>query len=479
MRVVTIDGPAGAGKSTVSRRLADRLGWRLLDTGAMYRALTVAALRAGLDLESDEALGALAARVSVTLPRGRVLLDGEDVTAEVRGAEVSRASRYIADSPSVRRRLVELQREFAGENDVIAEGRDQGTVVFPDALRKFYLTASLEERARRRHAEHVARGESLTEKTVLDDLRLRDDLDAARAIAPMKPAPDATVIDTTGLSLDEVVARIERDVLERLGATAEGVRGSLVTQDQATTTAEGATAAEHSTGQPAHDRPWLARVWYESVRLCAGVLFVATGGLRVTGKHLMPPSGGALLVSNHMSYLDVFVLGLSQPRPLNYVARSTLFVPVLASLIRSVGGFPIQREGVGASGFREILRRVRAGGIVLLFPEGTRSPDGRLGEIRSGIALLASKARVPVVPAALAGTFEAWPRGRSLPWPHPIRVVYGPPILPADLAGLPSQAITALITDRIVACRRAAFLALARDLELEPPGICPPRSRRR
>ncbi len=216
-RVVTIDGPAGAGKSTVARRLAGRLGWRLLDTGAMYRAVTLAALRAGADLESEEALGALAAAVSVRLTPGHVLLNGEDITAVVRSVEVTRASRFLADSPGVRRRLVDWQREFAGGNDVVAEGRDQGTVVFPDALRKFFLTASLEERARRRHAEFLARGETVTLETLLHDLRERDDRDATRVIAPMKPAPDAHVFDTTGMSLDEVVGHIERAVLDRLG----------------------------------------------------------------------------------------------------------------------------------------------------------------------------------------------------------------------------------------------------------------------
>jgi CMP/dCMP kinase len=217
-RVVTIDGPAGAGKSTVARRVADRLGWRLLDTGAMYRAVTLAAIRRGVDLGSVEALGRLADRLDVRMPPGLVLLDGEDVTEAIRGVEVTRATRHSADSPSVRRRLVEWQRAFASaEGDVVTEGRDQGTIAFPDAYRKFYLTASDEERARRRLAELLARGVETGLDEVMKDMLERDAQDAARAIAPMRPADDARTIDSSGLELDEVVALIEEDVLRPVG----------------------------------------------------------------------------------------------------------------------------------------------------------------------------------------------------------------------------------------------------------------------
>ena len=207
-RVVTIDGPAGAGKSSVARRLADRLGWQFLDTGAMYRVVTLAALRSGADLASDHVLDVLSAGLEMSWFEGRVLLGSEDVTAAIRGAEVTGASRFVADSPSVRRRLVQWQRAFAAQADTVSEGRDQGTIVFPEALRKFFLTAAAEERARRRLADLQASGRSLSLESVLEDLRVRDARDVARSIAPLKPADDAVLIDTSGLTIDQVVEQL-------------------------------------------------------------------------------------------------------------------------------------------------------------------------------------------------------------------------------------------------------------------------------
>ncbi|MEO6811686.1 MAG: lysophospholipid acyltransferase family protein [Isosphaeraceae bacterium] len=215
------------------------------------------------------------------------------------------------------------------------------------------------------------------------------------------------------------------------------------------------------------DRSRLAMIWYRLVQLVSGLILLISGGFRATGREHVPRLGGALLVSNHLSHLDVFVLGLLLPRPLNYVARSSLFVPVLGPFIRSVGGFPIQREGMGAQGLKETLRRIKNGGIVTLFPEGTRSRDGELAELKAGIAVLAARTRVPVVPAAVAGTFEAWPRNRPFPGRHPVRVHYGQPIAPEELAGLDSETVTALIRDRILDCQRIARRALARDMGTE------------
>ena len=213
IQVVTIDGPAGAGKSTVARVLAWRLGWRLLDTGAMYRAVTLAALRRRIDLESENELSHVVGSIDVIVRDQHVFLDGESVTDAIRTGEVTRLTRHIADSPAVRARLVAWQREFAdAEKRVVAEGRDQGTIVFPEAIRKYFLIADDLERARRRQAELAARGDVVSLEETLRRVRERDAGDKARTIAPMIPADDAMIVDSTGLDLDQVVALLENDV---------------------------------------------------------------------------------------------------------------------------------------------------------------------------------------------------------------------------------------------------------------------------
>jgi len=208
--IVAIDGPAGAGKSTVARTLADRLSFRYLDTGAMYRALTWLALAEGISLEDGGALGELARREPVSFEGESVLIHGEDVTEEIRLPRIDRVVSSVARHKEVREVMRERQRELGSYGDAVIEGRDIGTVVCPDADVKVYLVADAAERARRRVADRPEIGE----EALATDLRLRDERDAAQ----MKAAPDAQEIDTTELSVDEVVDRIEALVHARAGA---------------------------------------------------------------------------------------------------------------------------------------------------------------------------------------------------------------------------------------------------------------------
>ena len=216
--------------------------------------------------------------------------------------------------------------------------------------------------------------------------------------------------------------------------------------------------------RPSADRSAGSMIWYRIVQGFFSTMLSAIHGLRVTGQRHIPDTGPILLVSNHLSHFDVLVLGILLARPLNYVARSTLFFWPLGPFIRSLGAFPINREGMGAEGFKEILRRLRSGGIVTLFPEGTRTPDGELGELKAGIARLVLKAKVPIIPAAIVGTFEAWPKTRAFPGVHPLRVHFGTPIPVETIAGLEPDALTLLIRDRILDCQAAARAGLARGL---------------
>ena len=206
--VITIDGPSGSGKGTIAGLLAAKLGWKLLDSGALYRLLAFAAGNHGIDLTNEEALKTLAAHLDVQFVDKRIILEGEEVTDAIRNEQVGAGASMVASLPAVREALLQRQRAFREAPGLVADGRDMGTVVFPDAPLKIFLTASAEERAHRRHKQLKEKGVSVNFDDLLREIMARDARDAQRAVAPLRPADDAVLIDTSGICIDDVVAKV-------------------------------------------------------------------------------------------------------------------------------------------------------------------------------------------------------------------------------------------------------------------------------
>jgi cytidylate kinase len=217
--VITVDGPSGSGKGTVSQRLAAALGFHFLDSGALYRLLALAALRRGLDLQDQSALADLARGLDVAFPTGGdLLLDGESVGEALRTEECGNAASQVAALSAVRAALLDRQRAFRRAPGLVADGRDMGTVVFPDALAKIFLTASAEERARRRYNQLKEKGLDPSMEALVATIRERDQRDRNRPVAPLRPAPDALVLDSTALDIEAVVSRVQEFAQARISS---------------------------------------------------------------------------------------------------------------------------------------------------------------------------------------------------------------------------------------------------------------------
>lgn len=218
--VITIDGPGGSGKGTIAGLLARRLGWNLLDSGALYRLLAFAARNHGVDYTNEETLTRLAAHLDVQFVAGadndqHIVLEGEDVTRAIRGEEIGAGASQVAALPAVRDALLERQRAFREAPGLVADGRDMGTVVFADAELKVYLTASSQERAERRHKQLLQKGQPASLASLLDEIVARDERDMNRAVAPLRPADDAILIDSTSMNIEEVLERVHAEALKR------------------------------------------------------------------------------------------------------------------------------------------------------------------------------------------------------------------------------------------------------------------------
>jgi cytidylate kinase len=382
--IITIDGAAGTGKSTVAKGVAKKLGFTFFDTGAMYRSLAWLVLQENIDPADEAKITALLPQFQFEIkptPNGdrHYFVQGHDVTRAIRTPEISAASSQIAIYPAVRQAMVAIQRRFGQSVDAVFEGRDMGTIVFPDADLKIFLTASPDIRAERRYRELLEKFPDLatTQEEIRKEIAKRDLNDTTRAVSPLKQASDAILIDTSHLTIHEVIDKITRL-------------------------------------KPKRHFPRMG-LFYRFIYLLARLFFKVCFRLRIYGlEHFRP--GAAILAANHTSYFDPPVLSISCPEEVHFLARASLFdIPLLGRLIRRLNTHPVARDATDTQTLKMLIDLLTDGKKLILFPEGKRSPHDELLPLEKGIAFLAHKTRCRIIPAYIEGAHAAWPSGRKFP----------------------------------------------------------------
>jgi len=447
--VITIDGPAASGKSTVAQRLAKKLGASFLDTGSMYRAVTLAAMHAGVDMEDEEKLLEVMRkrdfRFSAEQDKMAVFINGVDVTEQIRQPQVTANAHYIAAKSSLRAELVRMQRQFAAEHKkIVTEGRDQGTVAFDDADIKFYLTADARERARRRQAELQAKGGVQSLEQIQENIEQRDKSDESRSVGPLKPARDAIVIDTTNLSLEQVVEKVLRCVEDERQKTEDGRQK---TEDGRQKTENPSSILCSLSSVVCH---LISVVWYWLARWACRVFCVLWFRIRVYGRENVPDKGPFILAGNHQSYLDPIFCGVALKRRLSFVARDSLFGnKYFAYLIYSLNAIPVKRDQADVSSVKKIISRLKEGCGVCLFPEATRTIDGKINDFKPGLGLLCRHSQATIVPVLIDGAFECWPRYKKIFSPGWVTVCYGEVITAEQAEDFGHEKLAKILTDKL------------------------------
>ncbi len=465
---IALDGPAGSGKSTVAKALARKCGFTYLDTGAMYRACALRCRRQGIDFSDAEALAACSKAADIAFgPFGektQVFLDGEDVSDAIRTPEVDKDVSVVSGIPEIRQDMVARQQAFGAKGDVVAEGRDIGSVVFPDAEVKVFLVASPEARAHRRAVERAggdtAKGEDVQvaakdEQAILADMARRDKADSSRASFKLEPAPGAVTIDSSALSVDEVVGQIEHLVEDARKAAAPAPEKKEAApqapkketkpapQKKEAKAQEEMRAFAHAPVEEYYEHPMRKFPWPSRAFLA-----IAMTGAWLYTKIVFPwkiedmdkffegqkdDGRGRVIVMNHVSMLDPVVIAIAlyhrhlRTRP---ISKSEFDKNGFVSWAFSrFGCIPIVRGTADIKAVRRAQRALQAGDWVLIFPEGTRiKSDDQPVQVHGGFALIAQMAKTDVVPVAIVGARDITPKGKHFPRPSRVYMKVGDPI---------------------------------------------------
>ena len=431
--VVALDGPGSSGKSSVGAAAALQLGYRFCDTGLLYRAATWLAVRRDVSSTDPSRLVALVPEIELAHDGdrrlSRVVVDGSDVTHEVHGEEVDGLVSAVSSVAELRTALLARQRDIARAGRIIMAGRDIGTVVLPDADLKIFIDASVEERARRRAEERGVDPDGADGREILAALRRRDELDSTRAVAPLRAADDARHVVTDGNRFEDTVAAVVSIVRET-----EEARSPVRPPAGSAMPSAAPPARPSETPRPLerHITPLIS-----GTALVSRILAQAVTRVRFVGAvEEIPRDGPVILAANHISNADPVIIGAwlvpRLGRRMHWLAKKEIFDwPIIGWMAAHGGIHPVDRSTADVEAFRLARRILDEGHALFVFPEGTRSPDGRLQEAKDGVARLALRTGAPIVPIGIAGSDRVWPKGRLLPRPggvvtvavgHPFRL---------------------------------------------------------
>ena len=398
-RIIAIDGPAASGKSTVAREVSKRLNCIYVDSGAFYRGVTWKMLQAGVSTKNPLLVipVLLKSKWKFEIRAGAVVftIDGVEPGEALRDKDVREAVSDIAAMPAVRTFVVSRLRKLKKLGSLAMEGRDIGSVVFPKTPYKFYLDANPEERAKRRHAELVAKGETEKAQEVLESLQRRDQKDSSRQTAPLKIAVGAYVIDSSGQSIEQVT----KILMDRVA----------------------------DLERPRSDK-MINPIWYSITCNFFWVCLRLRNRIKFYGLRNVPKTGGVIVASNHASYIDPPAVGACtyRTRMTHFMARDTLFKKGFMNwFLHKVGVIPLDRDKGDIKAMKTAITLLKDGASVALFPEGTRSPDGELQPPKPGIGFLVAKGNAPVVPVYVHGSYAAWSKNSNGWKSKPISVIFG------------------------------------------------------
>jgi len=402
--VVAIDGPAGSGKGTITSIIAKKMKLNSIDTGAMYRCVTLACIRNNVDITNIDKVKEILDSINIELIKEKdtliVKLNGEDVSKEIRENPVNKMVSQVSAIKEVRDKLVELQRKMAESQDVIMEGRDITTVVFPNADVKIYLDAELEERARRRYAQNQSKNIECTFEEVLEDMRKRDENDMNKPYGALKKADDAIVIDSTNLSQNQVVKKIEKIIK----------------------TKKKVNKLEPKIYWERPETKWkifVRKITKGFLRTLYRIAF----RMEITGeenKTKAGQNGGFIICANHVNFLDAVAVVVFSKEKIRFIGKYDLArVGIIRWLEHLFDVIPIKRNTQDLEAMKRSLKALKNGEILGIFPEGTRRGMAKNQKVKNGAAFMAIRSGVPVVPVGISGSFK--PFGK-------VKITYGEPL---------------------------------------------------